>query len=345
LPFFIGGARRWIMSHSRRAEVIIVGGGIAGLSAAIYLGRAKRETLVIDSGKSMARWEPDVQNYFGFPRGISGEELLRRGREQARRYRVKFVRDQIVTAAARSGRFFLRGEKNIYVCRRLLLATGIFHIPPNIPGVTPCLGHSMFFCKDCDGYRVQNRNIAIYGWTNETVDYALAMLAYSARVAIVTDGHKPHWNRWRDQLLRQREISVYREIIRDVRHRRGQIQALVFNKGACISIQGLFTTRGDIYFSKLAETLGARVNKAGEIVVRLDMRTTVPGVYAAGCVTPANCQMIIAAGQGATAAQAINRNLFDENIRKGISSHGRRSHSAFERRKAQRTPVRFRAEI
>jgi thioredoxin reductase (NADPH) len=304
------------MNPSQRAEVIIVGGGIAGLSAAIYLGRAKRDTLVIDAGKSMARWEPDVQNYLGFPKGISGEELLRRAREQARRYRVKFIRDEVIAARPGVGKFFLRGEKGNYICRRLLLTTGIFHIPPDIPGVKPCLGHSMFFCKDCDGYRVQNRNIAIYGWSNDTAEYALAMLAYTKKVVIVTDGRKPRWSRRHHRWIRERHIPIFRKTIRDVRHRDGQIRALVFNAGEDVSIEGLFTTRGDICFSKLAEGLGAKVNKTGEIVVRLDMRTTVKGVYAAGCVTPANCQMIIAAGHGAIAAQAINRNLFEESLAK-----------------------------
>jgi thioredoxin reductase (NADPH) len=308
------------MNRTRRAEVIIVGGGIAGLSAAIYLGRAKRNTLVIDGGKSMARWEPDVENYLGFPKGISGDELLRRAREQARRYKVTIVRDLIVSARVHGGKFSLRGEKGRYSCRRLLLATGIFHIPPDIPGVKPCLGHSMFFCKDCDGYRVQNRRIAIYGWTNEAVEYALAMLAYSKQVAIVTDGHKPRWNRTHQKWIRERGIPVYRKTIRDVRHRRRQIQALVFIDERELAIEGLFTTRGDIYFSRLAEELGAKVNRAGEIVVAGDMRTTVNGLYAAGCVTPANCQMIIAAGQGATAAQAINRGLFEESLA-GFTEH------------------------
>jgi thioredoxin reductase (NADPH) len=302
------------MNGPRETEIIIVGGGIAGLSAAIYLGRAKRRTLVVDAGKSMARWEPDVQNYLGFPRGISGVELLRRAREQARRYQVKFVRDEIASAKARAGRFLLRGNKGGYTCRRLLLATGIFHMPPDIPGVTPCLGHSMFFCKDCDGYRVQHCSIGIYGWTNETAEYALAMLAYSRRVAILTDGHKPRWGRRFQNCIRAHAIPVYRRAIRDVRHRRRKIEALVFERGKEVAIDALFTTRGDIYFSKLAEGLGAKVNRAGEIVVGMDMRTTVKGLYAAGCVTPANCQMIIAAGQGATAAQAINRNLFEESL-------------------------------
>src|SRR4051812_43368477 len=107
------------MKKTRQFDVIIVGGGIAGLSAAIYLGRAKRDTLVIDAGKSMARWEPDVQNYLGFPEGISGNELLQRARKQARRYRVKFVRDEIISARARARDFRLRGRSSNYSSRRL----------------------------------------------------------------------------------------------------------------------------------------------------------------------------------------------------------------------------------
>ena len=304
------------MKPPTSADVIIVGGGIAGLSAVIYLGRAKRNTVVIDNGKSMARWEPDVQNYLGFPEGISGNELLHRARQQARRYRVRFIRDEIISARAGPRKFQLRGRTGNYSCSRLLLATGIFHVPPDIAGVKPCLGHSMFFCKDCDGYRMRNRSIAVYGWTNETVEYAVAMLVYSRRVAIVTDGHKPRWSRRHEKWIRANHLPVHRKTIRDVRHHCGQIQFLAFNGEPDLTIEGLFTTRGDIYFSQLAKGLGAKVNREGDIVVGVDMRTTVKGLYAAGCVTPANCQMIIAAGQGATAAQAINRNLFEEGLAK-----------------------------
>src|SRR6185436_20285913 len=87
-----------------------------------------------------------------------------------------------------------------------------------------------------------------------------------------------------------------------------------FDDGLRAEIEVLFTTRGDIYHNKLAEGLGANVSAEGEIIVDADQRTTVPGLYAAGCVTPANCQIIIAAGQGAVAAQAINRDLFEESL-------------------------------
>lgn len=90
---------------SSSPDVVVVGAGLAGLSAAIYLGRALRNTLVIHSGKSMAVWEPDVENYLGFPKGISGEELLKRGREQAKRFNVEFDEDEIVRAEGESDHF------------------------------------------------------------------------------------------------------------------------------------------------------------------------------------------------------------------------------------------------
>ena len=127
-------------------EVIIVGGGIAGLSAAIYLGRAQRDTLVIDSGHSMAKWEPVVENYLGFPHGVGGEELLKNGTFQAKRHDVRFIRDEIKSVSSGKSVFILKGTKRTYRTNRLLLATGIFHRPPEIPGVKECLGHSMFFC-------------------------------------------------------------------------------------------------------------------------------------------------------------------------------------------------------
>src|SRR5918997_324059 len=94
--------------HTR--EVIIVGGGLAGLSAAIYLGRAQRDTLVIDAGRSMARWEPVVGNYLGFPEGVSGDELLGYGRQQAEAHEVKFAEDEIRKIRLADGEFTLRGK-------------------------------------------------------------------------------------------------------------------------------------------------------------------------------------------------------------------------------------------
>jgi thioredoxin reductase (NADPH) len=302
-------------ANNETRDALIVGGGLAGLSAAVYLGRAMLDALVIDNGKPMARWEPDVQNYLGFPKGISGPDLIRRGREQAERYQVTFAQDEIGEASRDSGGvFILRGRNSTYRGKRLLLATGIFHLPPEIEGVTECLGKSLFFCKDCDGYRVQDKHIGVYGDNNEAVRYALGMLLYSATVMIVTNGHRIHWDARHAAWLEEYHIPVFTDRIHHLEHRRKQIKSVIFENGLHVELDVLFTTRGDVYHNKLAEGLGAKVSAEGEIVVDADQRTSVPGLYAAGCVTPANCQMVIAAGQGAVAAQTINRDLFEESL-------------------------------
>ena len=303
------------LDESDQREVIVIGGGIAGLSAAIYLGRAERDTLVIDAGHSMARWEPEVQNYLGFPKGVGGEELIRYGRQQAKRYQVEFAKDEIKSVAKRKGGFYLRGRRRSYRTKRLLLATGIFHLPPQIPGVKECLGHSMFFCKDCDGVRVRGKRIAVCGANDDAVEYALGMLLYSPCVMVMTNGDQPRWSRRHAGWLKEYEIPVVQEKITGVDHRGCQVRGLRIKGGTEVRIDYIFTTRGDVFHTALAESLGARLDPDGQIEVNQCMRTNVPRLYAAGCVTPANCQMIIAAGQGAAAAQAINRDLFEESIK------------------------------
>ncbi len=288
---------------------------MAGLSAAIYLGRAQRDTLVIDSGHSMAKWEPEVQNYLGFADGVSGEDLLREGRRQAERYEVRFAEDKVETIKRAKSGFIVSGEKGVYRSARLLLATGIFHLPPEIPGVKECLGHSMFFCKDCDGYRVRGKRIAICGANDEAVEYALGMLLYSPCVIIATNGEEPRWSAEHSAWIEEYKIPVHQSRIEHVEQRDRKILSLSFGAGDGVKIDYIFTTRGDIFHTSLAEELGAELDGDGQIKVDHCLRATVPGLYVAGCVTPANCQMIIAAGQGAAAAQAINRDLFEESLR------------------------------
>ncbi len=298
----------------KQREVIILGGGIAGLSAAIYLGRAQRDTVVIDGGHSMAKWEPRVENYLGFPKGVDGNDLLKFGREQAKRHGVEFVTDQVERADSNGDGFRLFGGSGDYSCRSLLLATGIYHIPPEIPGVRDCLGHSMFFCKDCDGYRVRGKAIAIIGANNEAVEYALGMLHYSPCVVVATNGEAITWDKEHAGWLKEYELPVYLTRVADCLRDACQVTGLSFEDGTEVKIDNIFTTRGDIFHTEIAEELGAKIDEEGQIEVDHCMRTSVPRLYAAGCVTPANCQMIIAAGQGAAAAQAVNRDLFEESL-------------------------------
>lgn len=296
-------------------DVMVVGGGIAGLSAAVYLGRSRRRTVVIDSGHSMAKWEPEVENYLGFSNGISGAALLERGRVQAGRFGAERAEDEIREIRKNGeGSFCLIGRQATYRGARVLLATGLTHVLPAIPGAKACLGRSLFFCKDCDAFRVQGRSVAVLGFGDETARYALAMLAFAPSVMIATNGETPRWDARLEAYLQEYHVPVRRERVTEILHDEGQVRTVLWSSGRRWELEALFVTRGDVFHTGLAKGLGAREDKDGQLIVDADMKTTVPGLYAAGCVTPANCQMIIAAGQGATAGQAINRDLFEEHL-------------------------------
>jgi thioredoxin reductase (NADPH) len=297
-------------------DVIIIGGGFAGISAAIYLARAMRRTLVLDTDESLGKYEPDVQNYFGFPEGISGCELLRRGKEQARRFGAEMLVDEIETAEIdRFGGFFVHGRHVRFHAERLLLATGLYHLPPKIKGANECIGKTLFFCKDCDGYKVRGKRIAIIGANNEAVEYALALTLYSPCVMIATNGGKTSWSDRHEKWICEYEIPVYRRPIREIQHSNGALAALAFTDNTTAKSDYVFTTRGDVYFNKIARQLGAELDRDGQVIVDQNQSASVSGLYAAGCVTEANCQMIISAGHGAAAAQAINRSLFEESLK------------------------------
>ena len=297
-------------------EVIIIGGGLAGLSAGIYLGRSRRDTLLIHSDRSMAKWEDEVQNYLGFPDGISGGAILERGRQQVEQYGVEIKQDEIRSVAKVDEIFHLQGKTQSYRASRLLVATGLTHLPPEIAGVRECLGLSLFFCKDCDAFRVQGKRIVILGHNNEAADYALAMLLFSTSVVIATNDHAITWDSNHAAWVKEYGILVRGERITEVDHSEGHLQGLTFGAGERIEVDAAFATRGDVTHTELLTGLGAELDTEGQVVVDACLKTSVPGLYAAGCVTPANCQMIIAAGQGATAAQSINRDLFEDSLRR-----------------------------
>lgn len=319
----------------RSRQVIVVGGGLAGLSAAIYLARSLRDVLVIDAGESLALWEPEVQNYLGFPDCIDGRELLRRGREQAARYGAEFVNEEIEAIAREKDRFYLKGKKNSFDCEKLLLATGIYHLPPKIPAVNDCIGRSMFFCKDCDGYRVQGKRVIISGHNDEAVEYALGIMTFTECVMLLTNGEKRAWDETHEKWLKEYNVPVYCDKIISVEHQRGFMTEVKLADGSRLLADSLFTTRGDVFHNQLARQLGANLDTHGEILVDRCQKTSVPGLYAAGCVTPANCQMIIAAGDGAAAAQAINRELFEASLGNGSL----RQHRKAQLQKRKSEPV------
>ncbi len=233
------------------------GAGPAGLSAAIYLGRSHRATLLLHSTHSTAKWEKDVQNYLGFPDGIDGQDLLARGLAQARRFNVDVVEDTVQSLRPTGAQFELRGATQHYHAKRVLLATGLTHLPPDLNGVRECLGLSLFFCKDCDAHRVQGKRIVIIGHNAEAGEYALAMLLFTSRVMSCTNGTDPSWSPAHHRWIRDAGIPVRTPPITALEHVEGRIRSMAFESGGAIALDAAFTTRRDIVHHELAAGAGA----------------------------------------------------------------------------------------
>ena len=213
-------------------EVIIIGGGLAGLSAALYLGRSKRDTRLIHSGRSMAKWETEAQNYLGFPNGIAGTALLDHGMDRVARFDVGIVEEEGQSAVTKGEIFHIQGGRGPYGAQRVLIATGLTHLPPDILGVKECLGTSLFFCKDCDAYRLQGQRVVIIGHSNEAVDYALGLLVFTSSVMLATHGRASSWDADRDGWLKEYQIPVREDGILALEHDHGRLRGLTFGRGA-----------------------------------------------------------------------------------------------------------------
>ena len=295
-------------------DVVIVGGGPAGLSAALILGRCRRRVLVCDAGNPRNRVSHGV-NGFLTRDGTKPEEMRRLGREELTQYPDVEVRDITVCDADRiEGGFAVALEDGERVCaRRLLLATGLVEDLPDIPGFRHLWGRGTYNCCYCDGWENRDRPIAVYAKDDKGVGLALEMLIWSADVVLCTDGPADLAREDRDKLDRH----GIRVIETKIDHLQGddRLECIMFEDGTCLEREALFYIYGVREPSHLAEKLGCELTDKGVIETRSYERTNVPGLFAAGDASRRVQFAIVAAAEGAAAAFAINNELYKEDFR------------------------------
>ncbi len=172
-------------------DCIIIGGGIAGLQAAIQLGRYEHDILVVDSNDGRSAICRSYHNLLGWPDGVSGEQLRSLGRQQAETYGVEFQLDRIVNVRKDKGEFILDGKDGYhYVGRKLLLATGVKDNIPEIANLSQCLGLSVYVCPDCDGYEVRHKKVVILGSGEAGAEMALTIQYWTDEITFVNHENK-----------------------------------------------------------------------------------------------------------------------------------------------------------
>jgi thioredoxin reductase (NADPH) len=293
-----------------RFDCLVVGGGPAGLLAAVYLGRFRRRVLVAVTGESRANNIPCTLNLPGFPFGINGKEMLARLREQAMRYGTEFI-ERRVTNVEHCGSYFNAtcGTLKVRV-PLLLLATGARDRMADLPQVDSNLARgTLRLCPVCDGYEVIDRKIGVLGGTRHALREALFLKTFSSRVTLLLRSREEPDDDVR-RLAQKAGIEV-REQVAHLVSGTGGYEA-VLSSGSIEAFEVIYPALGCDVRSELARDLGVACDAVGHIFTGAHQETNVPGVFAAGDVVQSLNQMAVAFGQAATAATAIHNALKEQ---------------------------------
>ncbi len=294
-------------------DCLVIGGGPAGLTAAIYLTRYHLSLKVIDAGKSRASWIPCTHNHAGFPGGISGTELLQRMREQAQMYGASIETGRVTRLDRIEGGFQAEWGSGAVSARKVLLATGVTNRKPPMDEDLhdAALSKGLIrYCPVCDGYEVTDKKVGVIGSGSHGVAEAVFLRGFTSDITLVAPDRAHDLGP--DDLARMREFGI---ACVD-----GPCQA-VAAQGNCITLatpygeyifDSVYPALGSDTHTELAKQVGAEIAEDGTLPVDDHQRTSVPGLYAAGDVVLGLDQISHAMGEGGVAATTIRNDLAKE---------------------------------
>ncbi|MGZ0211423.1 MAG: NAD(P)/FAD-dependent oxidoreductase [Actinomycetales bacterium] len=299
------------MSEQFDWDVVIVGGGPAGLSAALNLARARRRTLVLDSNRP--RNSATFHSHGFLSRdGISPLELRKMGREELEQYpNVSFERTIVEGIEPRvgDGGFTVTHRGGAVTTRTVLIATGLREVLPKLPTLRAFYGTSIHSCMECDGYEYADKPIALIGHTNDLAERALLLSQWSRDLIVFTQG-VGRVSAADEAMLAQRGVRVDHREVADVAGDRDGLTGVVLADGDTVAREAAFVRPDYETALDYAEGLQLTLDAEGLIVVDAAGRTSAAGAYAIGDATPPGPQqLIVAAGDGAEVAAVINRDL------------------------------------
>ena len=295
-------------------DVVIVGAGPAGLSAALVLGRCRRSVLVCDNGHPRNEASHAMHGFLTRD-GMPPLEFLRLARDELRPYATVQVRDVTVTdTRCENSRFVTTLETGEQVeSLKLLIATGVRDCVPPIAGISNLYGRSVFHCPYCDGWEVRDQPLAVYGKGEKGYGLSLELTAWSSDILLCTDGSSELEPRQIERLARN-GITVREEKVVRLEGHDGMLQRIAFEGIEPAARRALFFTTGQYQQSPLAIQLGCVFNDKGTVRTGRYESTHLRGLYVAGDASRAVQWVVVAAAEGAEAAFAINTDLIKENL-------------------------------
>jgi thioredoxin reductase len=288
-------------------DVVIVGGGPAGLSAALVLGRCGRRVLVCDSGTPRNAVSTALHGYLTRD-GTPPLELLRLGRQELRGYEIE-IREVMVTDVARNAEGFTvtLGDSEQLHAHSVLLATGLRDELPRVPGIEECYGITVHHCPYCDGWEHRRKTLAVIGQGTGGAALALSLKTWSDLVILCTNG-EPRLNRKQQEQLALHQIPVRQQRLERIVHENGHVREIVA-KGGAIQCDAIFFGGKPRQQSELPKRLGCEFTRKGTVKTDHLGETCVSGVYVVGDASRDVQFVVVAAAEGAKAGVAINKAL------------------------------------
>ncbi len=268
-------------------DVIIIGSGPAGVSAAIYAKRGGANVLVITKDTGTLGKAKKIENYYGF-KSITGEELYKNGLEQLKNLNIELVKDEVVQLNY-TNQFEVTTVNNIFEAKYVVLATGVSRNVPNIKGIKEFEGKGVSYCAICDAFFYRNKHVAVLGSGNYAIHEAEILKPVAKSVTLLTNNEKLVENRDID-------LNVNEKKIREVRGY-DKVDEVVFDDDTKENVNGIFVAIGTASTNDLARKIGARIEN-NNIVVNEKLETTVPGLYACGDCTGGILQISKATYEG-----------------------------------------------
>jgi len=294
-------------------DVAIVGGGPAGLSAATWLARHRRSAVVVDSSEYRNRWVDSSHGYLGNDPTSPDELRAAAHRDLARYDSVRVVADRVTTVTADGDAFTVQLQQaGRMTFSRLILATGVADQFPSVSRFFDHYGRSVFHCPSCDGYETRGEPVVVIGWSPDIAGFAAGLLEWASSVTVLTDGRRFEGASRHRRHLGDLGVAVLTDEVVELCGERGALQAVRLRDGGLLDCSFAFFSIAHRPRNQLALDLGCEVVDEGCIVVDDEGRTSVPGVYAAGDVTPGLQYVQVAAADGARAGTACALSLRDE---------------------------------
>ncbi|MCD0469334.1 NAD(P)/FAD-dependent oxidoreductase [Flavobacterium sp. JAS] len=302
------------MTEQKHFEVIIVGGSYSGLSAAMSLGRSLRQVLVIDSGLSCNRQTPHSHNFITHD-GEKPAVISAKAKLQVDFYTtVQFYNGLAISASKTENGFEIKTESGLaFTSRKVLFATGVKDLLPDIKGFAGCWGISVLHCPYCHGYEVKKEKTAIIANGEMGFEFAKLISNWTKDLRLLTNG-KLTLSSEEVQILNQHKIEIIEDEIDSLEHENGNIQNIVFKNQSKISIKAIYARPPFEQHCHLPETLGCELTQQGLIKVDAFQKTNIPGVFASGDSVIQARSVAMAVSSGSFAGASINKELIEESF-------------------------------